>query len=33
MPIATQRLIAAADATDAEAIRRRGDMTHLSKGA
>jgi len=31
-PIAAQRLIAAADATDAEAIRRRDGMTHLPRG-
>jgi len=31
-PIDTQSPIAAADATDTEAIRRRGDMSHLSEG-
>jgi hypothetical protein len=32
-PIAAHSPIVAADATDIEAIRRRGDMTHLSRGA
>jgi hypothetical protein len=31
-PITTVNPIAATDATDAEAIRRRGDMSHLSRG-
>jgi hypothetical protein len=31
-PIATQSPIAVADATDIEAIRRRGDMSYLSEG-
>jgi hypothetical protein len=31
-PVATQSPIAAADATDIEAIRRRGGMSHLSEG-
>ena len=31
-PIATQSPIAAADAIDIDAIRRRGDMSHLSRG-
>ena len=31
-PIATHSPIAAADAIDIEAIRRRGDMSHLSGG-
>jgi hypothetical protein len=31
-PIATHRAIAEADATDTEAKRRRGDITHLSRG-
>jgi hypothetical protein len=31
-PIATQSPTAAIDATDFEAIRRRGDMSHLSRG-
>ena len=31
-PIATQSPMAAADATDIDAIRGRGDMSHLSRG-
>jgi hypothetical protein len=31
-PIETQSPITVADATDIEAMRRRGDMSHLSRG-